>query len=92
MSEYEQGMNIFVRLPAEVQRIVKQKLLDGFWVAIKTHRPCELLDDRPFCWAHNCRTILLRGYRFNFSKQDRRRLYQMSQDTYVQEIVPPHDW
>ena len=91
MSEFEKGMNIFFGLPAELQRIVKQKLLDEFWVAIKTHRPCKLLDDRPFCWAYNG-VIILYGYRYRRSAADRERLIKMSGRRYNIEFVPLQKW
>lgn len=84
MSEYEQGMNIFVRLPAELQRIVKQKLLDEFWVAMK-QRPCELLDDRPFYWSWDFNHF----GRFNNTWEDRQRICWMSPERFNIEFVPP---
>ena len=89
MSEYEQGVNILVRLPAELQRIVKQKLSEGMWVVMKTHRPCELLDDRPFYWSCDYSWGKHVNFRYNRSRQDRERLLDMSPEMYSTEIVPP---
>lgn len=83
MSEYEQGMNIFVRLPAELQCIV----LEWVWVAMK-QRPCELLDDRPFYWSWDF-PIFPHICRFNNTREDRQRICWMSPERYNIEFVPP---
>ena len=95
MSEYDQGMNIFVRLPAELQRIVKQRLLDEFWVAIKTHRPSELLDDRPFYQLFREKDGVRGPHqpsyrsRSEVSIKDTHRIITMTTEKYDLEFLPP---
>lgn len=83
MNEFEHGINLFMRLPKELQRVIKQQLLKDFWVGMK-QRSYELLDDKPF---YNIPGLL---FPRKFSVTDQLRIFTMSEREFFIEFRPLH--